>query len=266
MAISFKKSKPAMAFGRRVSVPGCDDAPVVSVTMAADYKHVTLIYPYYENPLMLKRQLEHWRSLPVSYRERLSAIIVDDGSPDTPAVQVLADEAMPFPVKLFRIEVDVRWNWIAARNLAMSKASGWCILTDIDHMVPEGTIYACLHGDHDPDTIYRFMRKEHTGETIHPHPNSWLMTTDMFWRIGGYDEAFSGHYGTDGEYRRRCVEAAPVRIMCNHLVRYEHVGDSSTVRYLRKQPEDAAVGRIIAARGPDWKPKTLTFAYHEVAL
>src|SRR5690606_10747528 len=104
--VASRFKQPRMSFGRRVSVPGCDDAPVVSVAMANAYKPVTLIYPYYENPDMLKRQIEHWRGLPVTYRECLSAIIVDDGSPDVPAVQVLADEAMPFPVKLFRIEVD----------------------------------------------------------------------------------------------------------------------------------------------------------------
>ena len=42
------------------------------------------------------------------------------------------------------------------------------------------------------------------------------------------------------------------------------VSDSSTTRYLRKQPEDAGVRQIIAARGKHWTPRTLSFPYHEV--
>jgi hypothetical protein len=250
-------SKPLMAHGKRVSVPGCDDAPVIAVQLGETPKQVTLIYPYYENPQMLRRQVEHWQKLPDWSRQYLRAVIVDDGSPDTPAVSVLADMDHPFSLRLLRLDVDVRWNWLAARNLGVSVSNGWCLLTDIDHMVPQTTILAA---------IYRFMRDEHTGESIHPHPNSWLMTTEMFWKIGGYDEALSGFYGTDGEYRRRCVKTAPVRIMTDKLVRHEFQLDSSTVRYQRKQPEDAAVRALVGARGKGWKPKVLSYPYHEVAL
>ncbi len=41
-----------------------------------------------------------------------------------------------------------------------------------------------------------------------PHPNTWLLTTDLFYRIGGYDERFSGFYGTDGEFRNRVQRTA----------------------------------------------------------
>ena len=259
-------SKPKMAFGRRVAVPGCDDAPVVSVEVTKQPKPVTMVYPYYENPQMLRQQFEHWRWAGFGGWPSLRAIIVDDGSPEMPAAAVLADIEHPGPMRLFRIEIDVRWNWLAARNIGVSHAKGWVILTDMDHVIPEATIHGCIFGNHDPGVIYRFMRREHTGEVIHPHPNSWFMTTDMFWRIGGYDEALSGHYGTDGEFRRRCVVTAPIRILTDDLVRYEQCGDASTTRYLRKQPEDARVRDLIAARGRDWRPKTLSFPFHEVAL
>ncbi len=54
-------------------------------------------------------------------------------------------------------------------------------------------------------------------------------------------------------------------ILSDTLIRHEFVADASTTRYKRKQPEDAAVSRIVKARGKGWTPKTLSFPYTEVA-
>jgi hypothetical protein len=123
-----------------------------------------------------------------------------------------------------------------------------------------------VYGHHDPSTIYGFSRREYNGLSAAPHPNSWLMTREMFWKVGGYDEALSGHYGTDGDWRRRMAAVAPIHILTDRLIRHEYQQDSSTTAYLRKQPEDAAVKRIVAKRGKGWKPKTLSFPYEEVHL
>jgi hypothetical protein len=125
-----------------------------------------------------------------------------------------------------------------------------------------------IYGVHDPGVIYGFRRYDAKSDgaiEIPPHPNSWLMTRAMFWKVGGYDETLSGHYGTDGDWRRRCAKAAPIKILRDVLLRYEYVEDSSTTRYLRKQPEDAVVKRLVQARGHGWRPKTLSFPYHEVS-
>lgn len=254
-----------MSLKKRVSAPGCDDAPIVKIERGEATKPVTLIYPYYENPQFLIYQLRQWWAWPPAIRQFLSAIIIDDGSPNSPASTVLQYAAEPFPIRLYRIEVDVRWNWLAARNIGFQHARpGWCSVTDMDHVYPLDTLVTLITGIHDPETIYRYSRVEHSGEDIKPHPNSWFLTRDMFWRIGGHDEALSGHYGTDGEYRRRCVKTAPIRIMTDPLVRHEYIMDSSTTHYKRKQPEDKAVQKIIAARGKDWKPKKLSFPYREI--
>jgi hypothetical protein len=132
--------------------------------------------------------------------------------------------------------------------------------------VPEATFRSVLYGTHHHDTIYGFSRKEYTGVRIPPHPNSWLLTRAMFWKVGGYDEELSGKYGTDGDIRRRFAATAPINILTDHLIRHEYQQDSSTTTYLRKQAIDAAVKGIIAKRGPGWTPKTLSFAYDEVPL
>ncbi len=242
-----------------MGAPGFDNSPLVKI-QPGPAKPVTFIYPYYQNPGFLERHFDTWHRYPEAVKAHLSAIVVDDGSPQPAVLRGL----LPFPVRLFRITVDVRWNWLAARNIGMNYAAGWCVLTDMDHVITAEVADRLIHGVHDDGIIYRFSRCEHTGEKIHPHPNSMLMTRAMFWKIGGYDEALSGHYGTDGDWRRRCAATAPVRLLPDELVRYEFVGDSSTQAYKRKQPEDAGKKAIIAKRGRGWRPRVLSFPYHEV--
>lgn len=250
-----------------MGAPGFDDAPLVTTIRTAKAKHVTLIYPYYENPRFLGYQLERWAALSNFLRPHLSAIIVDDGSPGEAAQAVLTERFHPVPIRLYRIGPDVRWNWLAARNIGAHHApEGWCLFTDMDHVAPEETLAALVYGEHGAGIIYRFSRREHDGKEIHPHPNSFFITRAMFWKAGGYDEALSGYYGTDGDMRRRLAATAPIRTLSEHLERHEYQGDSSTTAYKRKQPEDAAKKKIIATRGRGWRPRVLSFPYAEVAL
>ncbi len=212
--------------------------------------------------------MEMWHGFPDDLKVNLRVIIVDDASPERPAVEAIADLAHPFPIKLYRIEEDKRWNWIAARNVAMKETrDGWHLTTDIDHFVNEALARSLVYGEHHEACVYKFARREHTGQRIKPHSNSYFLTREMYWRIGGHDESFSGFYGSDGDHRRRVERTAPVVMLPDELVRYEYVGDSSTTVFQRKTREDAAHrASIIAARQPGWKPKTLSFPYHEVAL
>jgi hypothetical protein len=245
----------------RVMALWCRDCPVVKVGVRLTPKTFTMVYPYYEAPQFLDRQIAGWQLWPADLRAQVSAIVVDDGSP-TPA---RLPAMLPFAISLYRIEVDVRWNWLAARNIGAHHApDGWLLVTDMDHVVPVETAQALVSGAHHPAVVYAFSRREHTGERVTPHSASFVMTRTMFWRIGGYDETLSGHYGTDGEYRRRVAAVAPIHVLADDLVRHEYVEDASTTRYQRKQPEDAAVKRLIAKRRPGWTPKTLSFPYHEV--
>lgn len=242
----------------------CTSLARVTVAQGTTPKPVTLIVPYYMNQAFVRRQMGWWSTYPEHVRMHISVILVDDGSP-VPATDALRGLARPCAMRIFRIGKDVRWNWIAARNIGAHHApEGWCLFTDMDHVLPATTAEHLIYGQHDPMVLYGFSRIEHTGTVIDPHPNSWLMTRALFWRIGGYDESFSGHYGTDGEYRRRAATVAPIQILKDRLIRHEYQEDSSTTAYLRKQPEDIAVQQIIASRGKNWRPKTLSFPYEEV--
>lgn len=241
----------------------CRNIPTVKVPMALTPKRVTFVIPYYSNADFLRHQIAVWSAYPANLRAFLSVIVVDDGSP-APAV---VPSSAPFDLRLFRIHQDVRWNWLAARNIgAHHAAGGWLLLTDMDHVVPEETLESIVVGDHDEHKVYAFNRREHSGEPAAPHSASFLMTKALFWKVGGYDEALSGYYGTDGDWRRRLAAEALLSILPDYLVRHEYVGDSSTTTYGRKEAQDAAVRRIVAARRPGWKPKTLSFPYHEITV
>ena len=160
---------------------------------------ITLVYPYYNNGGMLERQLSVWRT----YRrpEQWSLVLVDDGSQEDPA----SSHLMPcgIDVTLYRITTDIAWNQHGAKNLAMSHCTGWCLLSDIDHVLTaeEAEHLQTLLPTLDPKRAYRFARVSSQGETLKPHPNSWLLQADAYWRAGGYDEAFAGYYGTDRAFR-----------------------------------------------------------------
>lgn len=240
-------------------------------------RQLTLIFPYYCNPVMLKQQLDHLGALAPDVKAALHVIVVDDGSPEFgldgyvwkhPDAEVCEGLAS---LQVYRITVDVRWNWIAARNLAASKApTDWMLMTDIDHLVPEATLRRIQEVKLSDRNVYRFSRVDAPDLTPYkPHPNSWLMTRAMFDKVGGYDERFSGFYGTDGEFRDRVKAACrEIIILDQVLIRVprEVIADASTTRYERKQPEDReGVGRIRALIAKDPKPHRLTFPWVQIA-
>jgi hypothetical protein len=241
--------------------PWCADLATVRLEDTGQIRPLTIVFPYYENPRFLETQAQTWRAYPADLLPHLTVIVVDDGSPD-PCVK---PSGVPCAVRLFRIGVDIRWNWLAARNIGAHHAhDGWLLLTDMDHVVPAETLRSVMTGTLDPGVVYAFSRREHTGEAIGPHSASFLMTREMFWKIGGYDEALSGHYGTDGDWRRRIWRVTGIQVLTDVLVRHEYQADSSTRRYLRKQPQDANVKRLVSQRGKHWRPRVLSFPYEEM--
>lgn len=235
-------------------------------------KPITLVLPYYDNPGMLRVHLAAWAVFPADLRARLHVILVDDGSPTIPASCVLSPVPGLGSLRLYRITVDVRWNWIAARNLGVHHAeTEWLLLTDIDHRLPEETLRSLVESEHDPETVYRLSRRDAPAITPYkPHPNTWYLTKAMFDRVGGYDERFSGYYGTDADFRERIKAAAREVVMLDdYLVRYPRtvVPDASTTTYGRKEAADRETVPMIRrkrAKKSGWRPLSLTFPWQRV--
>lgn len=234
---------------------------------------VSLCLAYYENPGMLHRQYAEWANYPKEIKAHLEVIVVDDGSPRAPADRVPRPKGLP-ALKLFRMRQDVRWCQDACRNLAVDHAeSPWVLLTDMDHVVPEQTIGRIVAGKLKASNVYKFARV--SAPNLQPykdHPNSWLMTRNFYQLIGGYEEAFCGYYGTDGQFRDSVMaglKARPGSIerLAEPLIRVprEVIKDASTQpEFGRKSPEDGdAIRRIkaeLAERG-DRRPSRRGFEW-----
>lgn len=231
-------------------------------------RDVTLCMAYYLNAGMLAVQYEHLAAMPADLKTGLRLIVVDDGSPRDPATPPASDPG--FPVEIYRMLQDVRWNQDACRNLAVDRAAtDWLLLTDMDHMIPEATLRKAITKALDPATVYRFSRVSAPDMAPYkPHPNSWLLTKAVFDRMGGYDEAMAGFYGTDADFRDRVQAVAPIVTLKEHLIRVprEVIPDASTTTYERKTPEDgAAIRAVKVQRREGWRPLRGSFAWELVA-
>lgn len=206
---------------------------------------LALVYAYYRNPTMLAHQYEVWASYPQEIKDQIEIVITDDCSPDEEAASTVPrPEGLP-TLRLFRHTKRVNWNQNECRNVgAFNAQAEWLLLTDMDHIVPAETMVVALKINK-PKMVFMFSRVSLPDYDImlnrhgrpKPHPNSWLMTREMYWKIGGYDAFFSGFYGTDSFFRTRVLAAARMHILRAHLVRVprEVIADASTTDLLRKE-------------------------------
>lgn len=199
---------------------------------------LTLVMAYYENGGMLDRHFAEWAKYSEKVKQKLKIIIVDDGSPNDPALSHIKDVGIS--VSLFRIKQDIPWNQNGARNLAMTHVDkGWCFLTDMDHLLPKDQVPLVLRANWDINFAYRPLRIKPDGSLYKRHPNTYLLTKKAYWKVGGYDEAYAGYYGTDSTFRRRLKRKYKlIDTDLFHVVLYgrEDITDASTQpeRYGRK--------------------------------
>jgi hypothetical protein len=165
---------------------------------------ITVAVPYYRNPGMLRLQLETWNSYPPEGRDRFRFIVVDDCSPE-PAEPVIREHKCDVRVELYRVEVDKPWAWDVARNIAMHHApDGWCLITDIDHLLTAENAERLAYGKLKPGKFYTPGRRRAVdGQPYRPHPNSFVLERSLFWEAGGYQEDFAGYYGKDAAFNRQ---------------------------------------------------------------
>lgn len=157
---------------------------------------LSIVYSMWNpQPRTIEEHLNTWRSCPEELRKRFEVIYVDDHS--TPPVKIEPDFDMNLTVA--RIKDDIYWNICGAKNLGCHIANGsWLLTTDQDHLPFDHTdieraIDVRKHGS---NTVYFMDRLRPDGsDRGKVHPNSFIVKKDDFWRLGGYDEDFSGNRG-----------------------------------------------------------------------
>jgi len=199
----------------------------------------TLIVPYYRNPAMLKRQVEEW----VQYPDFIKIVCVDDGSPE-PAYDVLRPYGDALNnVRLLRIMKDIPWNRGGARNLgAMQADTDWILHVDVDHILPVETAENMRAFSAMPKYWYRFTRyrvgkadftrnkddlpRDCKFGKIKPHMDSYMVEKELYMRLGGYDEDYSGGLGGGTPFVRELQNAAAMVDLPEPYILHVHTTDS----------------------------------------
>lgn len=223
----------------------------------------TLVMAYYDNARMLQEHVSHWNKYSADVRSRLEIIVVDDGSREIAAADLIRDEEIirRMRIRVYRVTPDIPWNQDGARNLGMNHCdTDWALMTDMDHVLYPDQAEAMLAFSPVIGTYYLPRRCVTDGTEIHPHPNTFLFNKCDFWEMGGYDEDFSGHYGSDGNFRK-CAQGAGIResettAFSLTVYRREEILDANTRRYGRKESDYyAAKDPVLNAkrRGPPYR-------------
>ena len=202
-------------------------------------RKMTIVMAYYENAGMLNRHLLEWVQYPIKFKKNLNVIIVDDGSQNNPASQLMQQMTeVGFSIRLFRIKKDIPWNQNGARNLAMTYADGWCLLTDMDHLLSIDQLPSLFNMRLKKVKHYMpLRRKAITLEQYKRHPNTYDLHRDAYWDIGGFDESYAGYYGTDSTFRKRLrqnSELVETSAFVMTLFGRDVIADASTTVYGRK--------------------------------
>ena len=153
---------------------------------------LSMITHVYNSQASVDHHLALWKDYSQALRDSIEFIVIDDFS--TPELVI---DRGPLNLRHFRVDDDIDWNMPGCRNLAAITASSpWMLYFDADNVIPPeqlSHLVAAL-GTLDERTLYVF-RRIHDGEEVDPHINSFLISRKGFFRAGGYDEDFAGHYG-----------------------------------------------------------------------
>lgn len=187
-----------------------------------------LIYPYFDNPKMLERQVENWDRFEGDLRAAIRIIVIDDHSSE-PALPIV--EKCKAPCMVFKVMQRIPWNMHQCRNIGAkiaAKDDMWLFMSDIDIMLTPEMAYTLLTKDLDKSKHYTFDRVFAPDFQRHkPHLNSFLVRRAAFWQVNGYDLDLTpvggGGYGGDNQFLRQLRVVAPE----------EHLDDITLIGYGR---------------------------------
>lgn len=222
-----------------------------SESMPHPRPRISIVFPYYDNPEMLRFQLGVMAQYSPEVLSGCETLVVDDCSSTFPARPIVQEFDLP-NLRLFRVGVDRPWNQDAARNIGAYESRGdYLLLTDIDHVIPGETLseLATVDNQH---TVYTLARKAHFSAKVIPsHVNSYFMARSLYWSIGGYDEEFWGTYGSDSLFRKRINKVAPIVELATarlELVTRGSISDAKNIS-LSRQPSPWRKLRSLMLRG-----------------
>lgn len=175
---------------------------------------LSIISPILDSHEIVRRQLLHYDAMNLSDK-KAELIIVDDGS--NPPI---TSERRNY-LRIIYTNDTRPWTEHIARNRGASEAKAeYVLLIDIDYIIPEETIEACLSftGDrmnfrrrfgilddngnllYGDDTLKKWeLKSKWIRRQYFPgHRSQFLIRKSLFWKLGGYNEALDGVWRRTG--------------------------------------------------------------------
>lgn len=158
----------------------------------------TLVYPYFNNPDMLRVQVDNWNKFGADLTKKITAIVVDDCS-DYPPVSILRQ--CKADTVLLRFREPGLWTMHEARNLGAFFSgsqwpSRWLFMSDIDLLICDRSLHRLLNRNLCKANYYTFNRiLAGSREPVNYHANSYLVASEVYERLNGYDVDLCGLYG-----------------------------------------------------------------------
>jgi hypothetical protein len=158
---------------------------------------------------MYQRHIEEWKQYPDEIKDAVTFFITDDCSTEKPLCSVFK-KIDGLDIHAFQILEKRKWNGFSCWNIgAKNCATKWLVITDIDLLIPVDSMTELVRrlrdANIDGNWVYRFRRVDAaTGREMKTHSMTLLMTRELYWKIGGFDEEFAGiHVGTTSLYYDR---------------------------------------------------------------
>lgn len=177
---------------------------------------ISVVYTVYNNPKALRFVLETLASYSIRVRSQLELVIVDDCSSES-VTSICGGFVSSLKIRVFRVSEDKPWNHRVARNIGAWEANyEWLLLLDVD-MLPTERLLTEVTDLARRDHFYMFRTRDVlSGKPLGAHHDSLFIASHLYWRIGGYDEAYKGLWGTGPLFLKRAKKVAP-RLVFDHL-------------------------------------------------
>jgi glycosyltransferase involved in cell wall biosynthesis len=145
--------------------------------------------------------MNNWASYSSEQKSAIDLVLVDDGS-KVPLIEWPEFANVNVPnLRVYRVTKDLKWNTPGALNLGVTRATtDWVMMMDSDCMLNAENLERLLDFEPDSNKGYQFPRTRITGEKRlkkkdgHILGCTILITKELYFRLGGMDEDFTGEY------------------------------------------------------------------------
>jgi predicted glycosyltransferase involved in capsule biosynthesis len=162
----------------------------------------TVIHTYYNERSLLETQLERWNV----YNTPIKIILIDDGSQEVPAEEVLRGVSFSENIdfSLYKVTEDIGFNSHGCRNLGARLANTeWLVFLDIDYTIQPSHLIKLQRESLAENTWYEMNAKFNGHGDPYVALNQFIIPKKLYLESGGYDESFVPFHTGDREFLSR---------------------------------------------------------------